>query len=181
MSICARDRFSPEAHPEIEIISRDRFVNYKEAATQGAPGAIQVADRFHLVKNLHDALRRMLDRHTADLRRAAELVTEQPSVMSTPNPTPSEPKQVQTDSVPTAPAATVTPVATDAGESALLAERFAAPSAAISYIQNCRSLPSPPKHLFAVALSGLPVAPPAGGVYDGRPIASGTHGLGLQG
>ena len=115
-----------QAHPEIEIISRDRFVNYIEAASQGAPGAIQIADRFHLVKNLHDALRRMLDRHATDLRRAAELVAEQTPVISTPNPTTDQPEQVQADSVPIAPEAMVTPVAPDAGESALLAERFAA-------------------------------------------------------
>jgi transposase len=59
-------------HPGVEIISRDRGANYKEGATQGAPGATQVADRFHLLLNLSDALRLMLDRHAKELRETVK-------------------------------------------------------------------------------------------------------------
>jgi transposase len=57
------------AHPEIEIISRDRATEYAAAAREAAPHAIQIADRFHLVRNLADALERLLARCRADIRR----------------------------------------------------------------------------------------------------------------
>jgi len=43
-------------YPSIEIISRDRGGDYAEAARVGAPQAVQVADRFHLSQNLHEAI-----------------------------------------------------------------------------------------------------------------------------
>jgi transposase len=58
-------------HPEIKIISRDRGGPYAAAADQAAPQAQQVADRFHLLKNLGEALKRLLDRHIADLNAVA--------------------------------------------------------------------------------------------------------------
>lgn len=61
-------------HPGVEIITRDRSNEYIEGATRGAPDAIQVADRFHLVKNVHEALQRLLERHSASLRAAASAV-----------------------------------------------------------------------------------------------------------
>ncbi|GEM_PF-6774128 len=38
-------------HRGIQILSRDRSVVYKNAMTTGAPQAIQVADRFHLLQD----------------------------------------------------------------------------------------------------------------------------------
>jgi transposase len=62
------------AHPGVQIISRDRASNYAEGARQGAPDAIQVADRWHLLQNLGDALHRMLDRQPKLLREVAKVV-----------------------------------------------------------------------------------------------------------
>ncbi len=38
-------------HPEIKFLSRDRGGGYGEAAAKALPGAIQVADRWHLMEN----------------------------------------------------------------------------------------------------------------------------------
>jgi transposase len=51
-----------EQHPGIEIITRDRSTEYARGATDGAPDAIQVADRWHLLGNVREALERLLDR-----------------------------------------------------------------------------------------------------------------------
>lgn len=45
---------------------------YIKGATDGVPEAIQVADRWHLLKNLHETLERYLDRDQACLKAAAE-------------------------------------------------------------------------------------------------------------
>jgi transposase len=61
-------------HPGIEIICRDRASDYAKAATTGAPQAVQIADRWHLLKNLGEALQRMLNGQLATLRQAAKQV-----------------------------------------------------------------------------------------------------------
>ncbi|MDQ2787364.1 MAG: ISL3 family transposase [Chloroflexota bacterium] len=43
-------------HPGVAVISRDRGDIYIDGATRGAPDAVQVADRFHLIKNLGEAV-----------------------------------------------------------------------------------------------------------------------------
>ena len=55
-------------HPEIKLVSRDRAGDYATAARQGAPQAIQTADRFHLVKNLAEAVEKALVHCRAELQ-----------------------------------------------------------------------------------------------------------------
>jgi transposase len=57
------------AHPGVEVMARDRASDYARGATEGAPEATQVADRFHLLGNLREALTRYLQRITPALRR----------------------------------------------------------------------------------------------------------------
>jgi len=44
------------AHPEVTVVARDRADAYASGVTQGAPDAVQVADRWHLLKHLREAV-----------------------------------------------------------------------------------------------------------------------------
>jgi transposase len=59
------------AHPGVKVISRDRGDNYIKGATLGAPQAVQVADRWHLLHNLREALTRLADRYPRQIEAAA--------------------------------------------------------------------------------------------------------------
>jgi transposase len=52
------------AHPGVELISRDRGASYIQAITEAAPQAAQVADRWHLLKNLREAIERLFERQS---------------------------------------------------------------------------------------------------------------------
>jgi transposase len=62
-------------HPGVEVITRDRATDYADGATRGAPDAVQVADRFHLLQNVREMLQRLLSRHQAALQAATKADT----------------------------------------------------------------------------------------------------------
>jgi transposase len=57
-----------ERRPEIEIVSRDRCGSYAQGAQEGAPQAHQVADRFHMLQNLGEAIQTQLSRAGSSAR-----------------------------------------------------------------------------------------------------------------
>jgi transposase len=59
-----------QEHPGVEIISCDRGGVYADGARQGAPNAVQVADRWHLLKNLGEAVLQVLQIHHAAIEAA---------------------------------------------------------------------------------------------------------------
>ena len=52
------------------VVTRDRSGVYAKAVATATPGAIQVADRWHLLANCRDALERVLDRHHSPITDA---------------------------------------------------------------------------------------------------------------
>lgn len=54
-------------HPGALVISRDRSTEFARGARDGAPDALQIADRFHVLANLREAAERALKRLHADL------------------------------------------------------------------------------------------------------------------
>src|SRR5437763_10273156 len=54
---------------DLMVVSRDRGGTYASAAAQGAPQATQCADRFHVLKNLGEAVEDLLARHLSASRK----------------------------------------------------------------------------------------------------------------
>jgi len=58
-------------HPSVEIVSRDRSTTYAAAITEACPQTEQIADRWHLLKNLSETLERFLDTQRGEIKETA--------------------------------------------------------------------------------------------------------------
>jgi len=61
-----------EKRPSVEIVSRDRSSEYAAAISKGAPQALQVADVWHVGKNLRESVQTLLARCRAEIRRGLQ-------------------------------------------------------------------------------------------------------------
>ena len=75
-----------KAHPGVELVSRDRWPAYAQAAAEAAPEAQQVADRWHLLKNVREAVERLFERHLPVITDALKPANPDPESLTGPLP-----------------------------------------------------------------------------------------------
>jgi transposase len=75
-------------HPTVTTISRDRATAYQEGATTGAPQAEQVADRWHVLKNLTSAFEELLHRQASAIKAHWQTVYADDLLPTAPPPPP---------------------------------------------------------------------------------------------
>ena len=68
------------AHPGVTVIARDRLKASMDGARAGTPQATQVADRFHLLQNLADALDQVFSARGPALTMVSEALSRAPVV-----------------------------------------------------------------------------------------------------
>ena len=68
-----------QAHPGVEVIARDRGAGYADGGRRGAPDAVHVGDRWHLLENCSAAVLEAVKRNMPALRAAAQPASSAPA------------------------------------------------------------------------------------------------------
>ena len=77
-------------YPQVEVVSRDRSPIYATAINLALPNADQVADRFHIVKNIYEVLEKILHRERKTIAQVSEEMRRQANRISRENQSPIE-------------------------------------------------------------------------------------------
>jgi len=77
-----------KAHPRVELVTHDRAHAYAERISARAPGAVRIADRWRLIRNLSEAMEKLLTRQHHLVCNAANPVIEIPQPAPFPPPDP---------------------------------------------------------------------------------------------
>lgn len=65
-----------QKYPQVEVVSRDRSQTYANAINFALPHAEQIADRFHLVKNIYEVLEKMLHRERKTISEVSDEICQ---------------------------------------------------------------------------------------------------------
>ena len=69
-------------HPSIEFIARDRGASYGDAASKGAPQAVQIADRWHLFENASASFLDVVRQNMHAIRKSSATDDIDPALLS---------------------------------------------------------------------------------------------------
>ena len=90
-------------YPDVKIVTRDRASSYSSAINEVCPDAIQIADRFHLLMNLSDALDRYFKSVRPGIRSLIKNKTEEITNMSSNSKLGNEKADIDSESIPGTP------------------------------------------------------------------------------
>ena len=80
-------------HPSIRVICRDRSTEYERGIEGGAPTAVEVLDRWHLLKNLREAAERVLEHEALSAVRVPSSADREPHSVYEHTPVPRSAKE----------------------------------------------------------------------------------------